>query len=41
MAKYACSSQASILFTFPICRDFLYILVDNNIGRTLDRRVAY
>jgi len=42
MAKYGCvlkSHSLSIFTVFP-SREFLYILVDDNLGRTLARRVA-
>ena len=42
MAKYGCLLRCTSLSTFssPPCRDFLYILVDDNLGRTLERRAA-
>ena len=41
MAKYASSSQASTPFSSPIFRDSLYILINDNVGRTLERRATY
>jgi len=40
MAKYACASHETVVFNYPICRDFLFILAGDSIGRTLERRVA-
>ena len=40
MAKYGCvvRSHSLSLFFSPPCRQFLYLLVDDNLGRTLARR---
>jgi len=42
MAKYGCSLRCHSLslFTSLPCRDFLFILVDDNLGRTLERRAT-
>jgi len=42
MAKYGCSLRCHSLsiFSYPPCREFLLILVDDNLGRTLVRRAA-
>ena len=42
MAKYGCVLRCNSLSTFssPPCRDFLYLLVDDNLGRTLERRTT-
>ena len=40
MAKYGCSLRCVSLsiFSSPPCRDFLFFLVDDNLGRTLMKR---
>jgi len=40
MAKYGCLLRCHSLciFSSPPCRDFLFLLVDDNLGRTLERR---
>ena len=42
MAKFGCSLRYPSLsiFTSPPCRDFLYLLIDDNLGRTLARRAT-
>jgi len=42
MAKYACSIRCHSLslFSYPPCREFLFLLVDDNLGRTLVRRAT-
>ena len=42
MAKYGCLLRCNSLtiFTSPPSRDFLFILVDDNLGRTLVRRAT-
>uniref|UniRef100_A0A7C9DII2 RNase H type-1 domain-containing protein n=1 Tax=Opuntia streptacantha TaxID=393608 RepID=A0A7C9DII2_OPUST len=42
MAKYGCLLRCTSLSTFssPPCRDFLFLLVDDNLGRTLERRAT-
>jgi len=42
MAKYGCSLRCHHLSFFysPPCREFLFILVDDNLGRTLVRRAT-
>ena len=42
MAKFGCSLRYHSLsfFTSPPCRDFLLLLVDDNLGRTLERRAT-
>ena len=42
MAKFGCSLRCPSLsiFTSPPCRDFLFLLVDDNLGRTLARRAT-
>ena len=42
MAKHGCSIRCHSLSTFfyPPSRDFLFLLVDDNLGRTLVRRPA-
>ena len=42
MAKYACSLRCHSLTTFSSypSRDFLFLLVDDNLGRYLVRRAA-
>jgi len=42
MAKYGCSIRCHLpsFFYSPPCREFLFILVDNNLGRTLVRRAT-
>ena len=42
MAKYGCLLRCHSLsiFSSPPCREFLFILIDDNLGRTLARRAA-
>jgi len=42
MAKYGCLVRSTSVssFFFPSHREFLYILMSDNLGRTLERRVA-
>ena len=42
MAKFGCSLRCHSLsiFTSPPCRDFLLLLVEDNLGRTLERRAT-
>jgi len=42
MAKFGCSLRCHYLSTFtsPPCRDFLLLLVEDNLGRTLERRAT-
>jgi len=42
VAKYDCSIRATSIFffSFPSNREFLSILINDNLGRTLERRVA-
>ena len=42
MAKFGClvRSVSILYFSFPFHRDFLSILRSDNLGRTLERRVA-
>jgi len=42
MAKYGCSLRCYSLsiFSYPPCREFLFLLIDNNLGRTLVRRTT-
>ena len=42
MAKYGCLLRCNSLsiFSSPPCRDFLFLLVDDNLGRTLERRAT-
>jgi len=42
MAKYDCLRRCHSLsiFTTPPCRDFLFLLVDDNLGRTLEKRAT-
>uniref|UniRef100_A0A7C9EXE8 RNase H type-1 domain-containing protein n=1 Tax=Opuntia streptacantha TaxID=393608 RepID=A0A7C9EXE8_OPUST len=42
VAKYGCSIRATSIFSFsfPSNRKFLSILINDNLGRTLERRAA-
>ena len=42
MAKYGCSlcCYSLSIFSYPPCREFLFLLIDNNLGRTLVRRTT-
>ena len=42
MAKHGCSLRCHSLFIFSYspCREFLFLLVDDNLGRTLIRRAT-
>ena len=42
MAKYECSLKSHSLstFSYPPCQDFISLLVDDNLSRTLVRRAA-
>ena len=42
MAKHGCSlrSHALTLVSSPPCRQFLFLLIDDNLGRTLERRAT-
>ena len=42
IAKYGCVIRSSTIFyfSFPSCRDFISIRVDDNLGRTIVRRLS-
>jgi len=42
MVKFGCSFRCNSLsiFSSPPCREFLFLLVDDNLGRTLERRAT-
>jgi len=42
MAKYGCSLRCHslVLLSSPPCRQFLFLLIDDNLGRTLERRAT-
>jgi len=42
MAKYGCSLRCHslVLLSSPPCRQFLYLLIDDNLGRTVERRAT-
>jgi len=42
MAKYGCVLRCNSLSTFssPPCRDFLFLLANDNLGRTLERKTT-
>ena len=40
MAKHGCFFRSSCTYFSPPCREFLFILVDDNLGRTLAKRIT-
>ena len=40
MTKYACASQEILVFNSPVHGDFLFILVDDNIYRTFEKKAV-